>query len=362
MRRIVPVLLVSALAFAACGGDDAGDGRGEPQGATTTRGDGRLGGKVVLMTHDSFAVSDETLEAFTDETGVEVEVLRSGDAGSMLSQAILTKGDPLADVLYGVDNTFLTRALDEDVFVPYEAAGLDSVPDDLRLDLEHRVTPIDFGDVCLNYDLGWFEERGVDPPSSLDDLTDPALKGLTVVENPATSSPGLAFLLGTVAEFGEDDWADYWQELRDNDVLAVAGWEEAYYGEFTVGGGGDRPIVVSYASSPAADVVFADPPKAEPATGVVDDSCFRQIEFAGVLRNAEHEAAAQALVDFMLSERFQEDIPLQMFVYPANADAALPEVFTEHAVVPDEPLELPASTIAEHRDEWVDEWTNVVLR
>lgn len=346
MRRIVPVLLLLSVVSAACGGG----------------GDEGGGGPVVLMTHDSFAVSDETLEAFTDETGVEVEVLRAGDAGSVLSQAILTKDRPLADVLYGVDNTFLARALGEDIFVPYEAEGLERVPGELRLDPEHRVTPIDFGDVCLNYDLGWFEERGIDPPSTLEDLADPELRGLTVVQNPATSSPGLAFLLGTVAKFGEGGWVDYWRELRGNDVLAVAGWEEAYYGEFTVGGGGDRPIVVSYASSPAADVVFADPPKDEPATGVVEDSCFRQVEFAGVLRGAEHEDAARALVDFMLSEQFQEDIPLQMFVFPANADAGLPEVFTDHAIVPEEPLELPASTIAEHRDEWVAEWTNIVLR
>ncbi|HYI23563.1 MAG TPA: thiamine ABC transporter substrate-binding protein, partial [Candidatus Limnocylindrales bacterium] len=231
------------------------------------------------MTHDSFAVSDGILEAFEQEHGVEVEVLRGGDAGAVVNQAILTRDNPLADVLFGVDNTFLSRALEEDIFVPYEAEGLDSVPDELQLDPEHRVTPIDYGDVCLNYDRAALE--GSNPPDTLEDLSDSAFGGALVVENPATSSPGLAFMLATIVRFGEegdDTWLDYWTGLRANHMLVTAGWEEAYYGSFSGGSGeGDRPIVVSYATSPVAEVVFADPQPAEAPTAVIDDSCFRQI-------------------------------------------------------------------------------------
>ncbi len=205
---------------------------------------------------------------------------------------------------------------------------------------------------------------GSSEPTSLDDLTDPAYRGLTVVENPATSTPGLAFLLATVAAFGDPGWQDYWAALRDNDVLVAEGWEAAYYGEFSGAGGGEgtRPIVVSYASSPVAEVVFADPPVTSAPTSVVQDSCFRQIEFAGVLAGTEHPTEAGMLIDFMLSRRFQEDVPLRMFVFPVADDARLPPVFVEHAVVPQDPLSLPADEIADGRAEWVDRWTDLVLR
>ena len=122
----------------------------------------------------------------------------------MLNKAILTKSSPLADVLFGVDNTFLSRALDNDLFERYSSPVLDVLLPELILDDKHRLLPVDWGDVCLNYDVAWFEEQDIAPPDALEDLIAPAYKGLTVVENPATSSPGLAFLLTTVKAFGED--------------------------------------------------------------------------------------------------------------------------------------------------------------
>ncbi len=242
---------------------------------------------LVLLSHESFAagVTEETFAGFTDETGIAVEVLAAGDAGATLNQAILTKESPLGDVLFGVDTTFLSRALAEDLFVPHEAASLADVPDDLQVDPSHRVTPIDFGDVCINYDKEGLSEAGLAPPAELADLTRPEYRGTLVVEHPATSSPGLAFLLATIAEFGEDGWTDFWVRLRDNDVAVTAGWDEAYYSSFSGGSGeGDRPLVVSYASSPPAEVIFSETPIDEAPTGVVTAGCYRQVEFAGVLR------------------------------------------------------------------------------
>lgn len=351
---LIPILLALALALAACGGGDeeavAPDAAVEP---VTLR----------LVTHDSFAVSEEVLDAFTADTGIGVEIVALGDAGLVVNQAILTKENPLGDVLFGIDNTLLTRALDEDIFVAYESPLLDQVAEAHVLDPEHRVTPIDRGDVCLNYDRAFFEGSELEPPEDLDDLVDPAYRGLTVVENPATSSPGLAFLLATIDRYGEDGWQDWWASLSDNDVLVTTGWEEAYYGSFSGGSGeGDRPIVVSYASSPPAEVVFTDPQPDEAPTGVVEASCFRQVEAAGILDGTAHPEASRRLIDFMLSVPFQEDIPLQMFVFPVNQEAELPEVFVEHAVVPDEPLSLPVEEIGANRERWIGEWTAVVLR
>lgn len=317
---------------------------------------------VVLVTHDSFAVSDDVKTEFEKTSGLKLRILQSGDAGELLSKALLTAGNPQGDVLFGVDSNLLSRALDGDLFESYESALLDQVDERYVLDPEHRVTPIDHGEVCLNYDKAWFSEREIEPPQSLDDLVDPRFAGLLVVENPATSTPGLAFLLATVVHYGEPGWKEYWSRLRENDVLVVDGWEEAYNARFTRADGGDRPVVVSYASSPPAEVIFGTPrPKAAP-TAVVSDSCFSQVELAGVLRGARNEEGARKLVDFMLSTRFQEDIPLSMFVFPVSREAKLPPEFEKFAVVPESPLVLPPEEIGANRDRWVKEWTSVVLR
>jgi thiamine transport system substrate-binding protein len=334
-----------ALAGAACGGS------GKPS-------------DVVLVTHDSFVVSKRVKHAFEQETGFKLKILQSGDAGEMLTKALLTAGNPQGDVLFGVDNTLLSRALDGDVFDPYESPALASVDPRLAVDPQHRVTPIDHGEVCLNIDKARFADRGLPAPRSIDDLTDERYKGLLVVENPATSSPGLAFLLATIARYGKDGWQDYWRKLRENDVLVVDGWEEAYTARFSgaAGSKGNKPIVVSYASSPPAEVIYRTPRPSTAPTAVIEDSCFRQIEFAGVLRGAHNEEGARKLVDFMLSKRFQEDIPLAMFVFPVNPDAKLPRAFEKFAVVPEHPLDLPPDQIEANRDDWIKEWTDIVVR
>jgi len=316
------------------------------------------------MTHDSFDISEQTITQFSIKTGIEVERFRAGDGGAMLNQAVLAKDNPLADVLYGVDNTFLSRALDNDIFLSYTAPSLDNIPVALQLDNTNGALPVDFGDVCLNYDKTWFTEQGITPPQELANLLDPAYAGLVVVENPATSTPGLAFLLATIDTFGEDNYLDFWQGLVDNDVLVVDGWEEAYYGSFTAASDGDRPLVVSYASSPSAEVYFAETPPVEAPTASVigDGACFRQIEFVGILKGTEHEAEAQQLVDFLLSPTFQEDIPLHMFVYPANETAVLPDVFIQHSAIPTNPATIAPQKISANREAWVQAWTDVVLR
>ena len=350
MRRVpslvVTAVLLAGAALAACDSGGSGDDK-------TLR----------LVTHDSFAVSDDVLAEFTEQTGFKVEVVASGDAGAAVNQAILTKDDPLGDVFFGVDNTFLTRATKAGIFVPYESPELANVPAEYQLDPKHRLTPVDHGDVCINYDKAYFASNGLAVPQTLEDLTRPEYRGLLVTENPATSSPGLAFVLATIAQFGEDGWRDYWEQLRANDVEVVQGWEEAYNGEFSAGEGqGDKPLVVSYASSPPAAVFFSDPQPAESPIGTQLASCFSQVEFAGILKGTDNEKAARKLIDFMLSTRFQEDIPLNMFVFPVREGVTLPDVFVRFAEVPPDPLDLPPAQIGENRDRWIEEWTDTVLR
>lgn len=319
---------------------------------------------LTLMTHDSFNISKELVAAFEQDNGVKLRFLKSGDAGAALVQAILAKDNPLADVFFGVDNTYLSRAIAADIFIPYASPLLAELPDQLRLDKDNRLLPVDYGDVCLNYDKAWFKNNNLKPPTDLADLIKPEYRGLTVVENPATSSPGMAFLLATIGRFGADGYLDFWQKLRANKVLVANGWKDAYYGHFTAASKGDRPIVVSYASSPSAVVHYAKTPMSEaPTAAVVDDNtAFRQIEFVGILKGTKEPALAKKLVDFMLSKGFQEDIPLQMFVFPANSGARLPDVFVKHAVVPKKPVEVSPAAIETNRDKWLEAWTNAVLR
>ncbi len=372
--RHLAVLFAAALLLGACGDDGqptdqgtdptdeaADDPTDEPDDEPTDEpADGPR--EVTLLTHDSFDVSEDVLDSFTADTGIEVTIVPLGDAGTALNQTILTKDAPQGDLLFGVDNTFLSRALEAELFTPYESPMLDTVDDRFQLDPELRALPVTYGDVCLNHDVAWFDDRELEVPDDLADLTDPAYEGLLAVQNPATSSPGLSFLLATIERFGEDGYLDFWEELVANDVVVTDGWSEAYYDEFSATGGGDRPLVVSYASSPPAEVYFADPQPDEAPTGVIEASCFRQVEFVGILAESERQAEAQALVDFLLSPTFQEDVPLTMFVFPVNEEAELPEVFVEHAVVPSDPLELDPEVIGAQREDWIEAWTATVLR
>ena len=265
---------------------------------------------LTVMTHDSFAASESVVAAFEQANNVRVQFLKAGDAGAALNKAILAKDAPLADVFYGLDNTFLSRALAAGIFEPYAAPALAQIPVEFKLDPTNAALPVDYGDVCLNYDKAYFADHSLAPPQTLEELTLPAYRGLLVVENPAASSTGLAFLLATVARFGPDGFAGYWAQLRANDVKVVDGWETAYYTDFSGSSGrGPRPLVVSYASSPPAEVIFGDPKPAEAPTASVvgPGACFRQIEFVGILKGTPNRALAEKWVDFMLAAQFQAE-------------------------------------------------------
>ncbi|MGQ0430883.1 MAG: thiamine ABC transporter substrate-binding protein [Microthrixaceae bacterium] len=351
LRRLVTVLMAAPLLVAAACGDTTAENADE---AVTLR----------LLTHDSFALGEGMLDAFTEKTGIEVELIQGGDAGTVVNQAILTNGNPQADVLFGIDSTFLSRALAEDLFLAHEAEGLDEVDDALLLDPQHRVTPIDYGDVCLNYDKAFFADAQLPVPETLQDLLDPAYKDLLVVEDPATSSPGLAFLLATIDALGDDGWQQWWTGLRANGVQVASGWEDAYYGKFSGGSTseGTRPLVVSYASSPVAEVVYADPPVTEAPTGVILDGCYRQVEGAGILAGTDHRDEAGRLIDFLLSREVQADVPLSMFVYPVRGDIELPPVFAQHTVAPDQARSIAPAEIEANREDWIDTWNDLVVR
>jgi thiamine transport system substrate-binding protein len=341
VKRIFSFALFISLLLAGCGS----------QGPVT----------LTVMTHDSFAASDAVVAAFQQANNVKLVFLKSGDAGAALNKAILTKDAPLADVFYGVDNTFLARALDSGIYIPYNSPVLAQIPAEFKLDPQNRALPVDYGDVCINYDKAYFTSHNLAVPATLEDLAKPEYKGLLAVENPATSSTGLTFLLATVKHFGANSYLGYWTNLRQNGVVIVDGWETAYYTNFSGSSGhGPQPLVVSYASSPAAEV--GSPDQGSPIGTVLGpDTCFRQIEFVGILKGTKHLGLAQKFVDFMLSQKFQEDMPLQMYVYPVNPAAKLPDAFVKYAQIPEQPARLDPAVIAANRDKWIADWTAAVL-
>jgi thiamine transport system substrate-binding protein len=347
MRRIPAVVAVAAaLLTTSCslvgGGDDDSSDSSK---------------KVVLVTHESFVMSKKLQRQFEDESGYDLVIKASGDAGALTNKLVLTKDDPTGDAVFGIDNTFGSRAIDEGVLAPYAAKLPDGAADyDLEGDDDHDLTPVDTGNVCVNVDDTWFAGHGIPEPKTLDDLVKPEYKNLFVTPGATTSSPGLAFLLATIAEYGEDGWQDYWSKLMANGTELTQGWSDAYEVDFTQGGGnGDRPIVLSYDSSPA----FTVDGQGGTTTSALLDTCFRQVEYAGVLAGAKNPDGAEALVDFMLTKPFQEALPDAMYVFPVDPSVALPGDWAKFAKQPDQPLTVDPAEIASHRDQWLTDWTNI---
>ena len=351
MRSRLAILLIlivplALIAFSACGSDDS-------SGSKT----------LTLVSHDSFNISEDLLKQFERDNGVTVKVLKKGDAGAMVTSLIFTKKKPEGDVTFGVDNTFLSRAIDADLFAPYSSPLLTKVANDLQADGSNRVTPIDYGYVNFNYDIAALKKANLAVPQRLEDLADAKYKGLVAIENPATSSPGLAFLVATVDYFGKDGYLAWWKQMRENGLVVVDSWETAYNTNFTLKGG-KQPIVLSYATSPAFEQMFAEPKRDDAPTGNIlpPKGSFRQVEYAGILRGTKNEALARKFIDFLLSKAVQEDIPGQMAVYPVNNEAAVPAAFGKFSKVESAPAKVSAADIAANRDKWIADWTNTVLR
>lgn len=342
---VLTALLGSALVLTGCGSSD-GDTK-SPAGSKT----------ITVATHDSWNMDEKVLADFTAKTGITVKIAAQGDAGQLTNKLVLTKGNPVADGVFGIDNTFASRATGEGVLAKYAGPRPESATAfDLDEDGREYLTPVDYGDVCVNIDDTWFAKKRIAPPKTLEDLADPTYRGLFVTPGATTSSPGLAFLLATIGAFG-DDWTQYWEDLVANDVKTVAGWTDAYTVDFTAGGGnGSRPIVLSYSSSPP----FTIPEGGDrPTTSALLDTCFRQVEYAGVLKGAKNPEGMREFIDFMLTREFQEALPENMYVYPVDTAVSLPDGWAEFARTADEPFVVEPEDIAENRADWLREWRDI---
>lgn len=341
-------LLLGACAFESTSSSSTGTGTATPTDTTAPTG------TVTVVTHDSWNVDEDVLAAFEAETGITVRFTEA--SGSLANQLILTKDAPLGDVAYGIERASITRAINEGVFDPYVPANLPDSARDYLPDDAGSAVPIDFGDVCVNADIAWFEDRDLEIPSTLDDLIDPAYEDLLVITHPGTSSSGLSFLIATVGAYG-DDYLDFWTALKDNGVRVADGWSTAYYSDFSGSDGeGPYPLVLSYSSSPAYTV----PEDAEESTTVnLNGTCFREVEYAGVLANAANPEAARVVVDWLLSDEFQEQIPDQMYMYPISDRVEVPSWLNDFGPASPETFDVPAEEIEQNRETWIAEWVEL---
>lgn len=354
-----------AVLVAACGSSGASSGAatgggsaGASSGTAASADAPASHTTVTLVTHDSFAVDPAVLKSFERESGITVKILAQGDVGQLVSELIVTKSNPLGDAVFGIDNTFASKAIDAGVLVPYQSPLAGNGSDAFAIDPDHRLTATDYGDVCVNVDHGYFTAHHLAEPTTFEDLAKPAYKNLLVIEDPSTSSPGLAFLLGTIAHFGDSGWQAYWKELKANGVKVDAGWTTAYTVDFSGSTGkGDRPLVVSYASSPPSEVKSGD---TTAPTGALLNTCFRQVEYAGVLAGTKNAAAAQKVVDFLLSTDFQAQIPAEMYMYPVDKSVPLPADWSKFAPVAPHPEKLDAATINANRSTWLTDWSDLM--
>jgi thiamine transport system substrate-binding protein len=338
-------LVAASAVLAGCSGTPAAS----PSASAPTPTESKT---LTVVTHDSFALDKATIAAFKAETGYDVTFVAPGDAGTVVNQLVLTKDSPLGDVVYGIDNTFAARAIDAGVLSPYSSPALPASAAPLTADVAGQLTPVDYGDVCINADTTWFAAKKLAVPQTLDDLAKPEYKDLLVVASPATSSPGLAFLMTTIAAKGEAGYLGYWAALKANGVKVVKGWTEAYTVEFSGSSGkGSRPLVLSYSSSPAY----------EPKTENLNQTCFRQVEYAGVIAGAQNEVGARKFVDFMLSHDVQAQIPEQMYMYPVDSSVTLPADWAAKAAKVDAPFSMPSAQINANRDQWIKAWTAAVV-
>jgi thiamine transport system substrate-binding protein len=311
-----------------------------------------------VMVHSSFSLPKPLLAQFESQNGVKLAIVKGGDAGEMLNKLILTRAKPVADVVFGIDNTLVGKALAAGVLEPLSPQAADASDADLGTAL----AAVDYGFVTLNYDKAAIAKSGIALPKTMQELTLPAYKNWLVMPNPATSSTGYAFLLATISAMGEEPAFAWWAQMRGNGLKVVKGWSEAYYTEFARNKGA-YPLVVSYATSPAAEVFYSKEKVTDSPTASLNlkGGVFRQVEGVGLVKGGGQRAAASKFVEFMRSGPVQQALQTEMWMYPMQANTPRAEVM-RYASEP-AGFEAPAVTlVASKGADWVARWTKVVLK
>lgn len=337
---IAAVLMLTVLIFNVCSAQDT----------------------LTVLTYDSFAVSSDLVAAFEEANNVKLQFIEAGSGGEIIARAVLTKDDPVADVIIGFDYSQFGKVFSNDILESYESPELNNISEIYKLDPENRALPFNFGEICINYDKQYFAENDIEIPTSLDDLLKPEYNGLLVTQDPSASNTGIGFLITTIAKYGEDGFVDYWNALIENGLVIGNSWSSTYYTNFSAASGnGEQPMVVSYTTSPAAEFIYSETGDAPTDSLTSDGMCYRSIEFCGILKNTKNRELAEKFIDTFIGKEWQEDLPMQMFVYPVNGQAQLPEEFELYGKPAENPVMMDPEEVSSKHDGWIRTWSEEVL-
>jgi len=367
MKKILILLITLSTLLNGCiGAIPVGDEDSETNAVPIQESDGVLD----ILTYDASGLSDELLSDFTATTGYEINLIKTGDVGSILNIMAQTKDAPQADLMLGLDNTFLAQAIQMGLLQSH-MSNHGELLDSVKISYSGGLaTPFDHGYVCLNYDSAVVDGVNMSVPTSLWNLTEEEWKGKVAIPSPLSSSPGRAFLTATVDYFANDvdngtDYTDWWYEMEGNDLIITSGWSEAYethysggYGPWTDGHIGDANIVVSYCHSPGVEAFFGGNYTNSVALNLPRAS-FHQVEYTGIIAGAGDAQAAAAFIDYLLSEEVNANMPTQNSMYSVLKGQDLPETdgYRHHALIPEQPAEVTPTEIAEGLEDWLVEWS-----
>jgi len=317
--------------------------------------------KLVVYTYSSFAswgAAPFIEEAFEKKHDVDVQFVATGDARMMLTKLLTEReaGRPGADVFVGVGSVDLSMARGEDLFVPLtgeDIPNLASVREDLLIDPTNSLIPYEHSYVTLVYDSQVLAVEDV--PLTFEQLLDPKYKKMLILEDPRTSSVGLAFLLWTIHQYGDPGYLDYWRKLLPNVLTITQGWSAAY----DLFLAREAPIVVSFSTDTAYSVI--EEGSARYKVMLLNSQGYRSIYLMGIVKGTKQQGLCKELLDFVLSPEVQERISTTEWMFPANRKTLLPVLFYQNAVFPPDPVMVPSERIGENLDRWLLEWAGIIV-
>ncbi len=329
-----------------------GSGEKSPQSMQNGQPSADAAGPLEIYCYDSFASEwgpgPAITAAFQEQTGIEVNLHAPGDAVTVLNQLIVEKERPVADVVIGLDNSMLSRAVEAGVLEAYKSPKLETVPEELVFDSSFFLLPYDYGHFAICYDSAALKN----PPQSLEDLTRPEYADSLVLMDPRTSSPGLGFLLWTAAVYGSQ-WEDYWKRLQPSILTITDSWSQAY----TMFTAGEAPLVLSYGTSPVYHVEYEESQRYRAAE--FSEGHITQIEGMGLAAGTQRPAAAKAFIDFMLGAESQNILAMSNIMFPVNSRVELSPSF-DYALRPESTVQPKAALqTPEGLQMLVESWTEL---
>jgi thiamine transport system substrate-binding protein len=302
---------------------------------------------LTVYTYESMGwIEDSVIPEFENMYGVDVKVIKLGDGGNVLSRIKLENKNPKADVVIGLDQSLTVDAVKNDLLIPYKPINASNIENqNIIFNQDFSVTPYDYGAIAIIYD----PERLNTTPKTFEDLT--KMDKSLIIQDPRSSSTGQAFLLWTIAAYG-DDWKDFWKDLKSAILTVTTGWTDSF-SKFEAG---EAPMMVSYATDGAYSYEYYKSTKYKAL--IPEEGGYVQIEGAGIVKGTKNEELAKRFIEFLLMDEFQREVPLNQWMFPVT-NVELPESY-EYSLKPEKILTIESEEIADNLDKWLNEWEEIM--